>query len=758
MLEPERYTVGRYDPDFQLCDLYPASINQRGQLSDVPIACGFGGSWEAQNAHEPEVASGGFVSPNWGNVARGARWGQTFPIQPGDMALVVYQGAGASDPIIIGFEFANGNYSIPWLANQLLSTENDYTNQLADDEDLTQGRYDLLLPSGAWLRSAQKSSWTVATAPADRPKAFITLHHDGKIKLKARDGEDYTVHVEFDPAAESGRIVFGSLESGSYLEFKDGNITLKGKHINMLSEQVNADVKPAGSTAMDVLTSTPSAAVTTEQLTGLVTQAAGQMALQSIAGMVPATGVIPVTTQPADQAIATVIDRKPLQSAIMGSLLNNPAIDGALRGRIGDLLTNPQALLDTAIESFQGSGILNDLGIGEKLSGLLGADILSGGLGAIATKLDLTSLPMIQELGVPSWVGEGIQSIIDGGNYQGAVHALLGSMSDSQIMDKLSQFAGDRLMSGASSFDVRSLLDDFLGTVEDGGLADRAQELLKNIDTIPLLTPDTAIATVAQRLGRSTLMGNNNLGGAAELFNNLDDLLPEHPQLDQIKRVAGQIEEFAANPHELVQTRGLEIISNQLNEIPPEIREAIANVPRDLLGRLPQLASGLLGVLPGIAAENPTPEEDIQCSVYEETNQVVSSLPSWEDSERALGALIQSAPAGISQAIASIDPDILSQLQGLPIEEFKGILQNPQAVLDGVDTGMLRCVFGGLTSGATGTFNVETSRRSRFSIMPRSPEPQADLGGREFHPSTVAAPIERVAGEYGRLFIQQDSL
>lgn len=756
MVEAETYTVSRYYPEFGTCDLIPATINQRGELSAVPIKVPFGGSWEASSVHQPQVYSGN--GDGWGNASRGPRWGMNFPVQPGDLALVEYEGAAASDPVIVGFRFTRGNYTVAWTANQVLSKGNDYTENTAVDDDLVSDRFDLLLPSGAWLRSTQAGSWVMATAPVDRPNAFFTLHADGKIKAKARAGGDYTVHLEFDPEQAYGRVVLGSLEDGSYIEFKDGAITLKAqKGINLMGESIQGDARPqsAGS-AMDTLTSTPSTSVTDAELPDLVTRAAGEQVLQSVATTVPTPGVVALTTQPLESPPITVIQQYSMAAAIASNLISNPAIDGALRGRIGDLLTNPQALMDKATEALSGLQGLNpnDLAIGDRLSSLLGANAIMGNLGTIASAADITSLPMIQELGIPSWVGEGIQQAIAGGSPLEVALNVLPGISDNELLDQVCRFAGAAALNGGTALDARAALETALGDL-GSEVQNRVEGLLKKLDITPLAIPrdlegaQDFAQTAAQRLGRHLLRGNNMLGGAAQLFDRAQ--LGDNPTF---ARVASQLEQFAANPHTLLENVTPELAEHlpTLAQIPTELRGAIAAIPQDLIGRLPNLASGLLGRLEGQLNQKPIEFSETDCDVFEEPAQelLTSSLPAWLDEEMKLGSLLQSAPQAIQDLIQNLPEQLLQTLSTAVPDQFKALLDNPQAALDGLDTGMISGIFGGLTSASAGVFDVRVMRRAAFSILPQAAGAQPSLGVQEFHPDTQATPIQRTQG-YGVL-------
>jgi hypothetical protein len=172
------YTVLKYYPEWETCDLISASPNARGALQQVPIAVGHGGSWENQQRHEPAVENK--ADPGkWGNCDRGPRWGESFPVQEGDLAEVRFVGANQSVPLITKFLHWRGNYGPAFVAKNLKSRPDG----LPSSDKEIDNRYDLLLPSGAWLRSTGDGGWIIATPPVDNPKAFIALHADGTIHI-----------------------------------------------------------------------------------------------------------------------------------------------------------------------------------------------------------------------------------------------------------------------------------------------------------------------------------------------------------------------------------------------------------------------------------------------------------------------------------------------------------------------------------------------------------------------------------------------
>lgn len=165
----EWFTVVAYNPILNVCDLKPAAGSQRGFLSDVPIAC-WGGSWEQQKRQTPALPS--VVDPGaWGAAARGPRWGVAYPVQLGDLAKVEYLGGSYNSPIITEFGGNPVEAGPAFVGAQL--GESPFN------------RYDLLLPSGAWLKSLGDGSWLIATGPVGSPAASIRLGADGSVTINA---------------------------------------------------------------------------------------------------------------------------------------------------------------------------------------------------------------------------------------------------------------------------------------------------------------------------------------------------------------------------------------------------------------------------------------------------------------------------------------------------------------------------------------------------------------------------------------------
>ncbi|MBD2019354.1 hypothetical protein H6F43_04045 [Leptolyngbya sp. FACHB-36] len=721
------YTVLSYNPIEQTCDLAPASINQRGTLTAVPIAAGFGGAWELQQSHRPKVA--GSVNPKtYGNVARGPRWGENYPIQPGDMCRVCYIGESMSDPVITEFVRWRGDLGVPWVANQVLSQPNDYTEATPIEEDEPVDRYDLLLPSGAWLRSSKKGSWTIATPPVDRARNFITLNADGSIKIKARGEKQYTIHLEFDPNKEQGRICVGSLEGGSYLEFKDGDITLRArKAIKLMGQRIDGNLKPQTSGALEVLSSTPSAAISTQQLSELVTQAAGEAVLQSSPGVAGKPGVVIV---------------RPNRKSLISNLIANPAIDGGLRGRIQDLLLDPGQLKAGVLDGLAqlGRGGFDPMAIASGLTRLAGVDALSGGLPDLTGTLDLTAIA--SELGVPSWIAKGFQgsslslpSLPDLAN-------VLGGLSDSALLSQVLQQAGSYAMGGGmSAIAARSLLDAGISELPSG-LKNRINQLIDAVDEIPVATPKTGGGTdwkptIAQRLGAHILRGNTLLGGPVNVFNleSLNGLGLSPEALGGIADVAGKIAGYMGNPHTLLEGELPAIVNSELGKleaIPPEIRQLMAQSP-ELISNLPKLAIAALPELKDFTAR----------LMWHEDRQ-------WSPAEANLAALVQEAPPVVRDVLSKLPQPVFDALGSLPVDQLQSVMDNPIAALDKAGTQLLQSVFGNAAPGA-GTFDMKVSRMAKFNTLPRPSERLKPVNTTsEFHLQTFATPIERVI-EYGTL-------
>ena len=165
----EWYQVISYTPIPGVCDLAPATQTPRGILREVPIACFWGGAWEIQKRYTPPIPNP-VDTGQFGGVAEGPRWGMAFPIQPGDYALVGY--LDPSTAVIVGFAPGwRGTPKPAYVGAQM-------GEPIAD-------RFDVLLPSGAWLRSLADSTWIVTTASVDSPSVAIRLGADGSVSINA---------------------------------------------------------------------------------------------------------------------------------------------------------------------------------------------------------------------------------------------------------------------------------------------------------------------------------------------------------------------------------------------------------------------------------------------------------------------------------------------------------------------------------------------------------------------------------------------
>ena len=773
---PERFIVENFYPETGEVDLIPDTLTQRGRLSRVPVKAPFGGSWEAQQSVEEGVASF-FSGESWGNSARGPRWGMHLPVEPGDIAIVQYMGGGQSDPVVTAFIRGNGDFTVAWTANQVLSEQNDYTDETPDDDGLLDGRFDLLLPSGAWLRSGFEGSWTIATPPVDRAKSFVSLHPNGRIVVKARAGEEYKIHLEFDPATETGRIVVGSLENGSVIEFKDGNISiLPKKNLTLQGENITGHCRPSGiSVGTDALQENPSAAINDRELPQQVNQAAGQQAMQSaVASQSPQPAVVALTTNPAEAIAIETLAVLPPVDAIKAAMLSDSSIDGALRGRIGDLLADPEQLMAAAQGGFAGE-LPNDLARGDRLTKLFGASTLNGDVdfGAIWGELDLGNLNIAQEIGIPTWEGTQLLEQVRNGvglptelslpGLDGSVSefTLIEDMSDSDLLNAVCQVIGNHLLNGESPQFAHGALLENLDALGGDWLERVRDEILPRLNAIPMRSPKNESGeknlqgVASQRVGKFALQGNRMLGGKAWNLMGQDFLEKTGTSgndYSQLSRCAVQLEQFAGAPHTLVDGADLPTSVRDnlglINAIPPEIRQLISTLPTDLMEHLPQLAQGQLGSLEGLFEANsdfPIPSGDA-CDVAGILTQATSFLPDWDMDERALGSILQLAPPEIQDMIAQFSPDLIQGLQGLDAEQLQGLMQNPGAIADGLDVGMVQSSFGGITSLLSGVFNMRVTRTANFTLLPQQAPPQAPQGASTFTPQTNPVPIERTSG------------
>lgn len=550
------YTVLRYNPITQTADLAPASTNQRGALSEVPVCVGFGGAWEIQSNHEPKVST---VNVDlWGDCPRGPRWGTNYPIQPGDMVRVEYQGEMMSDPVVTGFFRWRDGYGVPWVANQVLGKrDNDYSKQLPQDDAGTDNRYDLLLPTGAWLRSGAGGSWAIATPPVHFPMAWVSVAADGKVKIKGRGASEseYTAHLELDPAAGEARLALGSLDDSAHIELKDGNITLRAKkRIQFYAERFDVDLAPQS-------------AQVEEAIAPLLELQAGTSDVNLLNG--------------ASEAAANLITsgHDPIQAA--ANVFNSPIIEEATRNRIQDLVLedSPVAKVMSQFEEGMEPGA-----IAQNLLNLVGAQALQGSLTDITQKFDLGALS--EQLNVPSWVMDAAESELK----DLPIDSILGDITgnDREALTEISRHLGSLVMDGASP---ESALNSLFGEIGDSPLMDQ----LFKLPGLPLASADTGdLGAIAARLGSQILQGNDVLKGAADLFGGFDfDALDLGDTGALISKMANTLE------RQFVQGAipGMDLIGQlpdleKLIDIPREIRDIIPSMG-DLIPKLPDIASGL---------------------------------------------------------------------------------------------------------------------------------------------------------------------
>jgi len=695
------YTVLRYDPIWQLCDLAPASSNQRGVLRSVPVGAAFGGAWELQTFHKPALER--VVEPgNWGECPRGPRWGQSLPIQEGDMARVSFAAEGSSDPVITGFMRWRGDYGIPWVANQVLGgIENDYTEQTPLDDDILADRWDILLPSGAWMRSTESGSWTIATAPVHRAVAWASLGFDGKIKIKSRDDEAYKFHAEFDPVSQEGRIVLGKLEDGSFIEFKDGNINIRAKgDIKFYSNNAEFNCSDQGAIegAANALTKLDThLRIDSGEVQELLTQAVGELAVQS---------------------------DDPLQAK---SVINNSQIPGAVRNELNNIAANPEPLRDSVLNSFQeGQGTP---AIARRLTQLVGADVLTDRLPAINYNLDLNSDFLPDKLGIPSWVLQGVSSLLKENPIVPQL-AIAPGQSPSELLAQISQFTGGNILNGSTIAAARQALSQAV----PAGLSGAVQQVLTAIGSTPLTSPVSGggggvsdILTVAQALGKYVLSGNKKLGGDAQLFDydvlNSLDLPPE--TLARITETAQKIENYTGNPYPAVTPSQLtddqQLAINQVAALPVELRTTIADLPPDQRPQVRDLIT--------------VPPETLQ-------NQYAFDR----------GPMAQAA--NIIGSMPEFMRTILEEFEGF---EALGELRTPAdaeaikdpRLTDGLPPMVIQSHFAGASAGA-GVFHVRVASYALFSQDPVPATPLQPWEPRAFHLVTEATEIERFV-EYGDL-------
>lgn len=715
-LGSDLFVVERYDPQFQTCDLAPASINQRGKLSQVPIFCMFGGAWELSSHYEPSLGLD-VDTEQWGNAPRGARWGMNVPIQPGDMARVEYQGESASDPVITAFFRWRGDFSPAWLANQVFSESNEFTRETPDSDDVLADRFDILLPSGAWMRSTQDGAWTICTPPVNRPNAWFSLFPNGQIKLKARDDDDYQIHLEFDPRSKEGRISVGALEDSTFIEFKDGNLRIKAQHdIRLDAERIVGNAIPQLGTAggLGALLSNPGAAITGGSLPGLAAAAAGQLVLNGGGGT---AGL---------------------------NLLASTDIDGDIRNRISDMiLDNGRQWLDDTI------GGLRELtsveAIADQLQKITGVQSLLGELPTLFQRLDLSSLSMVRALGLPSWIGDQIKDALDNSS---TANAILNNLelpdpadytNNTKLLEDICRYAGAQILSGSSPSSVRDLIkDEYEGTI---------RTLLTRLATTPIHTtrrsansePDWLQST-AIRLGRYVLTDNDALGGRTPILNlNFLQNTDLDPGLaNQVRTIGRQMERYASNPHGLVGELPTWIENNlpNLASIPVELRDAIAKLPASLVSQIPELARGLL------SGENEDEDHPFHTHTADDDNLGIAA------------SIIGTMPDELKQLIADLPDDLMLDVSQLPDRLRSTVLTHAQGLIDRLPDSVICSIFGGASSLTAGIFDVKVLRTGGFSFLPQLGNVLERWVSEEFHRSTEAPPIERFQ-EYGALNLQK---
>jgi hypothetical protein len=256
--------------------------------------------------------------------------------------------------------------------------------------------------------------------------------------------------------------------------------------------------------------------------------------------------------------------------------------------------------------------------------------------------------------------------------------------------------------------------------------------LEEDIDTTPLLTPETDLETAAQRTGLLIAQGETMLGGKVDLFGPLLPQIEALPNFQNIGIAIDGIEQYFSNPFTVVEDdipAILSIAAEQLDGIPPEIRTLIQQLPGTDIARFPELlASQLelnaLSALPGAQ------------EIYQELTTGLDGI----------AGLLKQVPPEVTQLLQSIAPDVFEALAQVP-----AVLEDPIGQLT-ANVPFLGAVFGatGLKGGA-GLFDVRVSKRAQFDRTPKAPKPMEGLNiSEEFHPQTTSAPITHVQ-EYGAL-------
>lgn len=223
------YSVLYYDPLRSLCDLRSENSSVSGNLYEIPVLIPFGGSEETAQDTFPEwfapLGWGQFSTETEEGIYNTPRWGVSYPIQPGDFALVEWLGSPA-EPFVTAFSRLTADIAPAIVA---LGFDNFYAE--STPTSVESDRYDLLLPTGAWLTSHQDGSWTIATPPVHNARNFFSQFADGRVRLWARSEseDDYLLRLDFDPT--SGQITVETIpENSSTIKFtldaRSGNVTL----------------------------------------------------------------------------------------------------------------------------------------------------------------------------------------------------------------------------------------------------------------------------------------------------------------------------------------------------------------------------------------------------------------------------------------------------------------------------------------------------------------------------------------------------
>lgn len=713
-LKATLYMVQTYDPLRQRCTIVPYNADGGPILSDVPLGIGWNGSWERQQHYGGSIAQ--MSAPEqWGNSPRGAVWGQTYPIESGDIVLVQYFG---NDPIITAWsqDLSAMHHSPAWVANQIHSNPNDFTKETPPSDDEPQGRYDILLPSGAWMRALHDGSWVVTACPVDRPKTFMVLNADGSFKIKARNADNYNVHVEFDANTESGRICVGPSEGGSAIEFKDGDIVIRAKkNIRFYAQRIEGDVRVQKPSAIDSLLQAGASAALAS-LGGPVAQMAGEAVLGGAFSPLGKKGTV-------------ILDAKK-KKGLFSQLLNAPGIDAALRGQISELLVNPGELLNQVTAGFE--GLTDPIAIGQQLTGLLGAGALNGLVQDMQSPLDLGKIA--GQLGIPSWVAGTLQGQVPSLPELKTIVNQLIPMPDHQLLNEVLQRIGGAAMGGELAQGAISQVQGQIAELPST-LRNRIKPLLEEeLDTTPLLTPKTDLETAAQRTGLLIAQGETMLGGKVDLFGPLLPQLENLPNFQNIGNAAEAVEQYFSNPFTVIEDDipgALAIAAEQLDGIPPELRSLIQELPAADIARFPEILADTLKLNELSSVPGAT-------EIYQEITTGLDGI----------AGVLKQVPTEVTDLLQAIPPDVFEALAQVP-----AVLEDPIGQL-AANVPFLGAVFGatGLKGGA-GLFDVRVSKRAQFDRTPKAPKPMPALNtSEEFHPQTTSAPITHVY-EYGALEI-----